>query len=271
MNFPFAARPELKLAVQAALKAGKVIFSLYRKNISTTTKADGSPVTAADLKSHKAICSVLSSSQIPILSEEGERLPALSPSKWVVDPLDGTWGFVEKNGEFAVMIALAEKAHPVLGVIYQPIGKTLFLAEEGKGAYCYQKGKWERLSVSSQEALQGAHAVVSRHHFSEQDTRFLRFLNVQNVAHLGSCLKALAIAAGKADFYFSTGLNLSIWDTCASWSIVKEAGGKMTDLQGNELQYSGEELRHSLGVIASPALLHKKLVGAYADFLQKKA
>lgn len=129
--------PELDIAIKAAIEAGKAILEIYQKDYKTSTKNDNSPITDADLKSNEVIKKILSQTKHWILSEEDkDDLRRLSQETiWIVDPLDGTSDFIDKTGEFTVMISLIKNKKPILGVIGWPTGKTLFAAQKGSGAF----------------------------------------------------------------------------------------------------------------------------------------
>ena len=129
--------PELEIAIKAAEKAEKVILEIYNTDFKTSQKKDNSPITDADLQSNEAIKEILSQTEHIILSEEDkDNQSRLSREKiWIVDPLDGTSDFIDKTGEFTVMIALIKNKKPIIGVIGWPTKKTLFVAQKGEGAY----------------------------------------------------------------------------------------------------------------------------------------
>jgi 3'(2'), 5'-bisphosphate nucleotidase len=128
--------PELDLAIKAAIEAGNAILEIYQSDYETSTKNDDSPITDADLKSNEVIKKILSQTEHDILSEEDkDDLTRLSQEMiWIIDPLDGTSDFIDKTGEFTVMIALIKNKKPILGVIGWPTEKTLFVAQKGSGA-----------------------------------------------------------------------------------------------------------------------------------------
>ncbi len=121
--------PETNLAIEAAMKAGKAVIEVYKNNFSYQVKDDNSPITEADIKSNGIIQETLSITNIPILSEENvDDLVRLKHEKiWIVDPLDGTSDFVEKTGEFTIMISLVQSSKPILGVIYWPTEDKLYV------------------------------------------------------------------------------------------------------------------------------------------------
>jgi len=129
---------ETKLAINAVSKAANEVMSVYNTDFSTSLKDDKEPITLADIKSNKIIEQILSGSGHPILSEESsDELEKRLGSKrvWIVDPLDGTTDFVNKTGEFTIMIALVENNSPILGIISRPSENTLYAAQKNEGAY----------------------------------------------------------------------------------------------------------------------------------------
>jgi 3'(2'), 5'-bisphosphate nucleotidase len=260
---PFSeALTQTKLAIQAALQAGKKVIEIYHgKDYEVSEKGDRSPVTIADVVSNRTIETILSSSQIPILSEEGEHeLKSDITKAWIIDPLDGTKEFVDRNGEFTIMIALVEEHVPLIGVIYSPVDDSLYLAQKDKGAYRHSGGKWQRLKVSSINKIEDARAVLSRSHILKEELDFVKYLNLLGYSRRGSSLKALAICSGAAEIYFAANRSIKQWDTCASHCLITEAGGRMTDLYGNDLQYNKGSLNHENGILATNGPLHNQVI-----------
>ena len=147
-NIPISNKiPELDLAIKAAQEAGNTILKIYEKDFKTFTKTDNSPVTDADLQSNKIIKEILSVTKHSILSEEDvdDKNRLSDDMVWIIDPLDGTSDFIDKTGEFTVMIALVENQKPILGVIAWPTEKTLFVAQKNCGAFRYSDNKWEKI------------------------------------------------------------------------------------------------------------------------------
>jgi len=150
-NIPIVDKiPELDVALQAVIEAGNEILKIYGENYETSIKQDNSPVTEADLKSNEVINRILSKTDHQILSEEDkdDQSRLLQEIIWIVDPLDGTSDFIDKTGEFTVMIALVKNKKPILGIIGWPVENTIFAAQEGKGAFRYSKNEWREISVT---------------------------------------------------------------------------------------------------------------------------
>lgn len=254
--------PELGVALEAVEKAGKAIMQIYDTDFSSDTKSDDSPITEADITSNLIIKKILSKTGHYILSEEDrdEKIRLEKKTLWVVDPLDGTSDFVDKTGEFTVMIALVVDKKPVLGVISWPDGETVYAAQKGKGAFRYFKGRWEKISVSKTNELTKCRAVGSRHHLSEQDKQLIERLGFSEFTSLGSSLKVGKISCGEAEAYITSTDKIKEWDTCASCCIVCEAGGMMTDMNGDELLYNNKAVNHKNGILVTNGVIHKKII-----------
>ena len=181
----------------------------------------------------------------------------------MVDPLGGTSDFVGRTGEFTSMIALVENGKPILGVINWPVEKIIFLAQKGKGAFKRREGKWGKISVSKTNDFRKSKAVGSRNHLSEEEKGIIKKLQVPNFTSIGSSLKVCKISSGEADMYFTTTNKMKEWDTCASNCIISEAGGKMTDILGNEMTYNNNIVNHQNGILATNGLIHDELVNEF--------
>jgi len=264
--------PEVSLAIQAALEAGKIIMNIYNQEFSSTLKKDNEPLTEADVKSNQIIQKIISDSEYPILSEESEDNKKRLDSKkiWIIDPLDGTSDFIKKTGEFTIMISLVEDHIPILGVIYWPIESTLYLAQKGKGAFKSENGIWSKLSVSNVSKLENCRAVGSRNHISDIEKNLIKRLNVSTFTSKGSSLKVADISSGKSELYFTTTNKIKQWDTCASYCLITEAGGKMTDMFGNDIKYNTNKLNHENGILVSNGLIHNNIVKIYGEFINNK-
>ena len=258
-ELPFkSSLPELEKIIDGMVKAGEKVLEVYETDFSTEKKDDDSPITQADIESNKILKEVLGEIGIAILSEEDiDDKKRLSEEKiWIIDPLDGTTDFVNKTGEFTVMVGLVENHKSVLGLIYWPIKKKMYLAEAGKGAFCHD-GEWKKIEVSVMSEIQNCHALVSRHHLSEKEKKLLDEMEISVVTNIGSSLKVTEIASGDAEIYLTTTNKMKQWDTCASNCIISEAGGKMTDISGNELSYNTESVNHENGILVTNGLIHQ--------------
>lgn len=245
-----SAVPELARRVaEIARVAGDAIMDVYQGDFSVQTKADASPVTAADLAAHRVIVSRLAQLQpvLPILSEEARALPWSERRQWtrywLVDPLDGTREFVKRNGEFTVNIALIDNHRSVLGVVFAPVTGEMYLAEQGAGSWLQSEasGDWRRLRT---RPLPPSPTVAgSRSHGGAQKAVLEQLIGSDyELQPLGSSLKFCLIARADADVYLRLGLT-SEWDTAAAQCVLDEAGGAVLDLTGQPFRYNrGESL-----------------------------
>lgn len=253
--------PELDIAMEAAVRAGEIIMMIYQKAFEVSIKDDNSPVTEADLASNEVIKEILLPAGHALLSEEdaddSQRLS--EDTVWIVDPLDGTSDFVDRTGEFTIMIALVRNGTPILGVIGWPAEKTLFVAQKGQGAYKYSEGRWKKMSVTAVSELSKCRVVGSRHHLSTREKAFIKSLSINDFTSVGSSLKAAKIGSGMAEIYITTTNKMKEWDTAASHCIISEAGGKMTDVSGNIITYNNADVRHLNGILVTNGLVHERV------------
>ena len=270
MSFEVDSVPYLESALRAARRGGEAVMNLYDSNLSYMTKQDRSPVTHADLESNKVIRNILDETKLHILSEEdadfGMRLGVRN--LWIVDPLDGTSDFLDHTGEFTIMVALVQSGLPVLGVVYWPAASTTYAAWRGGGAWRYSAGRWERVHVGASDSLRECTVVTSRHHLTGTEEGFINSLGFKNRRTVGSSLKVAQICAAQADAYITFTGSMKEWDTAASHCIIHEAGGQMTDMLGNKLEYNRLDIFHRNGILATNGLVHGQILDAYKRLQQ---
>ena len=262
--------PELLLAIEAATKAGKIIMDIYNKDFQTSYKNDKEPLTEADIQSNELIQMIISKSIHPILSEESEdnKERLAKEIVWIIDPLDGTSDFIQKTGEFTVMISLVKKHVPIIGVIYWPVEDILFISQLDNGAYRFSAQQWNKLSVSKISELKNCRVLGSRNHLSEDEKNLIDLLNIEEFTSRGSSLKVAEISSGTAELYFTTTNKIKQWDTCASNCLIKEAGGKMTDMHGNDLVYNTDDIHHQNGILVTNGVIHNEFVKISNNFIK---
>lgn len=253
----------LELALRASLHAGKVIMDIYDCRIDIEFKEDNSPVTEADRRANDIINSYLTTTSIPIISEENEQIDYSARKSWekfwIVDPLDGTKEFLKKNGEFTVNIALIIGGIPKIGVIYIPETKTIYYSNtDEKKAYKAKlnshKFELDKLKELSKE-LQPKHhissdikIVSSRSYMNEDTLKFAESLKNEgkNVEILskGSSLKFCLIAEGSADIYPRFAPTME-WDTAAGHAICNAVGIRVISKKSKKpLIYNKENLQN---------------------------
>jgi len=228
---------------ELAVDAGKAILKIYEQEFEVVIKDDESPLTQADLASHRIICDGLAklTPDIPVLSEESSDIDYETRANWfqywLVDPLDGTKEFINRNGEFTVNIALIRFHKPILGVVHVPVTETTYTGLVGKWASRHKAGEeMEHISIR-RPCADPVVVVGSRSHANPRLLEFLAKLGDYELISMGSSLKFCVLAEGKADFYPRLGPT-SEWDTAAAHAVVLAAGGKIETLDGKPLRYN---------------------------------
>jgi 3'(2'), 5'-bisphosphate nucleotidase len=235
----------LPRVVEIAREAGEAVMRVYAEvNPAVEYKRDNSPLTEADLASHAIIDAGLRriAPEWPVLSEESKEIPFDERRGWrrfwLVDPLDGTKEFLKRNGEFTVNIALMEEGRPILGVVYAPAMERMYYAARGAGAWKAEGGTVAAIGIG--RAAHGrTRVVMSRSHGSGEENleRFTGGDAECEFVNMGSSLKFCLVAEGAADVYPRTGPTME-WDTAAAQCVVEQAGGTVTDLEGNRMGYN---------------------------------
>ena len=238
-------KDSLNKLIEISIKAGRAIMDIYETDFDFEKKSDQSPLTAADLCSHKIISDSLSklNPKIPILSEESSGITIAERSSWdeywLIDPLDGTKEFINRNGEFTTNIALMKKNKPIFGIIHAPYLNQTYWGGESLGSY-YLEGDLDsdiEKITASPSSNQEIRIVSSRSHPNDNLKHILKMTGDHKIISIGSSLKFCLIAAGEADCYLRLGPT-SEWDTAAGDAIVKSSGGSVKAIDGSELKYN---------------------------------
>lgn len=260
----------LEAVATLARRAGEVIMALYARdhgaNLAVRNKHDTSPVTIADEQAEALILAGLAqlTPDLPVISEEAAAAGHIPPVEgrqrfWLVDPLDGTKEFLQRNGEFTVNIALIENAQPVLGVVLAPaLGKTgrLFSGARGLGAQVEDDAGCRAIHCRATPSHTfGMTVVASRSHGDAAALdAFLaeRRIKVDALVAAGSSLKLCLVAAGEADLYPRLGRTME-WDIAAGHAILAAAGGQVLTLSGAPLMYGKPGLENPHFVASATA------------------
>ncbi len=232
--------------IRLSEEAGRAILEVYGTNFDVEEKDDQSPLTKADLASNALIVAGLRelTPEIPIISEEF-GLPEFEERRqwsiyWLIDPLDGTKEFVNRNGEFTVNIALIREHVPVLGIVHVPVSQVTYSGCEGVGAERREQGSDPLRIEVARESESPVRVVGSRSHRGESLDRFLENLGDFEMHPMGSSLKFCRVAEGAADVYPRLGPT-SEWDTAAAQAVVEQAGGQVVELDGRPLSYNRKD------------------------------
>jgi 3'(2'), 5'-bisphosphate nucleotidase len=228
--------------VALADRAGAVILEHYQGDVVVRAKADASPVTAADEAAEAVILARLAelTPAIPTVAEEtvaSGHVPEIDDGPfWLVDPLDGTKEFLNRNGEFTVNIALVQAREPVLGVVLAPARGQAWWGARGEGARARDaEGRIRAIGVR-EAPDDGLVAIASRSHRDAATQAFLDQAGVAECISAGSSLKFCLIAEGKADLYPRFGRTME-WDTAAGHAVLSAAGGRVTTRDGAPFLY----------------------------------
>ncbi len=252
---------ELEAAVALARVASERILEFYALGIVVEEKlgADNlvEPVTIADRTASRIIVEGIAAA-FPgdaILSEEetdnaenrltGKRV-------WMIDPIDGTWGFIKKDGDFGVQIGLTENGEAILGVVFLPVHGKLYFAVKNAGAFLIENDEPQRLRVSGKTDFTQMNLATSRNHRSPRMHRIIENFGIKREVQRGSVgLKVGLIVERICDLYIHLSPRTKFWDTCAPQIILEEAGGRMTDVFGFPLRYDLRDVQNHNGVLAS--------------------
>lgn len=260
---------ELEIARGLAREAGQILLEFYHKDHQVEWKGYDDPVTAADHAANEMLVREFSR-HFPddaILSEElpDDRSRFERHRVWLIDPMDGTKQFIERIGEFAVMIGLAVEGEARLGVVYHPTLDRLFYGASGLGAWVEEKWSTKRLRVSDLADTSKMVAAMSRSHHSPVVDEIRQRLGVTEHIRSGSVgLKFGLIAEALAHVYIHPGKRTNLWDTCGPEAILREAGGVITDATGAPLRYDTNEVRNLSGIVATNGTQHELVVATTA-------
>jgi len=253
----------LVTAINASIKAGNEIIKIYNSSdYSIQLKSDNSPLTKADQSAHDIITEKLLNTGLPVLSEEGKDIPYEIRKKWdyfwLVDPLDGTKEFINRNGEFTVNIALIKNNTPILGVIYIPVTKDLYFGYKDLGAFKTINVDYNNDIIDLKSLLNMSFplplfidedcytVVASKSHLTQETIDYIDELkkmhhNIEFISK-GSSLKLCMVAEGLASIYPRFGPTME-WDIAAGYAIAEAAGCTITQKdEKTPLSFNKKEL-----------------------------
>lgn len=256
---------EIEVALRAARAAADRIRALYASGVEVAWKGHDDPVTSADREANAMIVAALREA-FPgdgLCAEEsdaGESSDAAARGGrcWFIDPLDGTKDFVQRNGEFCVMVGLAVRGRAALGVVVVPVTGLALVGLPGGGAWSIDPdGARSELAVRARASAPSARMIGSRSHPHPRVTALAAALGVTDVRARGSVgLKVAAVATGECDLYAHFGRGPKLWDGCAPEAIARGAGARVTDARGRDIAYDTAHLGLDDGLVVAPAGLH---------------
>jgi 3'(2'), 5'-bisphosphate nucleotidase len=270
---------EIEVATELARAAGAVLLAHYYSSFLVEQKINAlketEEVTAADREANELIVNQLKK-DFPddgILAEESrdtdERLG--KERVWLIDPMDGTKNFIQRDGDFAVQIGLAVRGQAAVGVVYQPVRGVLYRAALGGGAWMEDATQTSaRLTVSNHTKPSEMVLASSRSHRSPRMEQVVSAFGFKNEMRRGSVgVKIGLIAEQRADLYLHLSPSTKQWDTCAPEMILSEAGGRLTDLFGQPLRYNAQRIDNQNGVVATNGAAHAMVIENLAPLLRE--
>ncbi len=264
---------DIQEIIKIAKKAGNIAMRFYNKDYVIEQKQNKTPVTEADIAVNDFLIKELSIYNYPILSEEVKdnfEKRENADFVWIIDPLDGTSDFIQKTGEFSIMIGLVnKKGESVLGVVYAPVLDELYYAQKDGGVYfCHpglqgelssaqergdlgcDSGSRQQIQVNKNQIKNGT-MLVSRNHLGKYEQKIAKKHNMKQIPAGSAGLKICWIAKGEAELYINSSNKSGLWDLCASDIILQEAGGCVCDMDDNEIRYNEREVMLKKGYITS--------------------
>src|SRR5436190_5402072 len=261
---------ETRIAIELARAAGAVLLRHYQSPFLVEHKVNAlqemEEVTAADREANTLIVDRLSA-EFPddgILAEESTDTERRLEKErvWLIDPMDGTKNFVQRDGDFAVQIGLSVSGESVVGAVYQPVRDVLYWAAKGVGSWIEEADKAaRRMSASSQTNPYQMILASSRNHPSPRMQRVVNLFGFKKEVRRGSVgVKVGLITEREADVYLHLSPSTKQWDTCAPEIILHEAGGRLTDLFGQPLRYNGVRIDNRNGIVATNDAAHQMVI-----------
>ena len=261
---------EIDVVAELARAAGAVLLRHYHSPFLVEQKVNAlqemEEVTAADREANELIVQRLSQ-EFPddgILAEESTDTERRLEKQrvWLIDPMDGTKNFVQRDGDFAVQIGLAINGESVLGAVYQPVRDLLYHAVKGGGAWIEGPDQNPQLmSVSSQADPHQMILASSRSHRSPRMERVVNLFGFKQEVRRGSVgVKIGLITEQQADLYLHLSPSTKQWDTCGPEIILHESGGRLTDLFGQPLRYNGVRIDNRNGIVATNGAAHVMVI-----------
>ncbi|MFA5134702.1 MAG: inositol monophosphatase [Patescibacteria group bacterium] len=248
-----------------AIGAGEILLRHFKKPKKYATKNGRYDyLTDADTETNNYIVQKIIEA-FPadrVLSEEGSTSYDGRGRWWLVDPLDGTKNFIRDNDGFCVVIGLCIDGNPEFGLVFSPVRNLLYYAQKGKGAFMQRDSSVSKLSVSMTGMISTSHMTVADHAGEPRPLIGLEksFKVLRKSTEGSTGLKLAKVASGDADFFMVTHYKMGKWDTCGGQVILEEAGGKVTNLHGETLNYRSKNALWNDTIIASNSKLHDQLL-----------
>ena len=233
--------------IECFLTAGDLSIKLREKGLIKKIKSDNTPVSNGDLEVNKLISKVISkiTPEIPIISEESLENKDKSNLKtfWLIDPIDGTYDYINNLDEFTINAGLILNKKPVAGLIYAPAKKRMFYSFGKNKAYELTNGKLINLKCNVETKKSSIKFVCYSSKIKPEIEKVYRSIGVKNFVRMKSSLKFCVVASGEFDGYVAEARACE-WDIAAGHAILQDAGGTISDFNGDEILYGKEKFKN---------------------------
>ncbi len=233
--------------IDTFIHAGEISLNLRKQGLIKKIKADNTPVTNGDLEVNKIVTKKIMelTPELPIISEETSDNRSLDNLEnfWLIDPIDGTYDYINNREEFTINAGLIINKNPAAGLIYAPSKKRMFYSYGPNNAYEFTNGKTKNLNCSENFNKGEVKFVSYSNNIKPEIEKFHKKFNVKKYVRIKSSLKFCVIAAGEYDGYVAEPRACE-WDIAAGHAILKHAGGIVSDFDGKEITYGKKKFKN---------------------------
>ena len=244
--------------IETFLSAGKLCLDLRKEGLTEELKKDSTPVTNGDLEVNKILVEKISklTPDIPIVSEESShnKKNLNLNDFWLIDPIDGTYDYINNLEEFTINAGLILNKQPVAGLIYAPAKKRMFYSYGQGNAYEFTDGKEIKIDGSRNFNRDKIKFVSYSSKIKPEIQKIFDELNVKEFTRMKSSLKFCVIATGEYDGYVAEPRACE-WDIAAGHAILKHSGGSITDFENNEILYGKKDFKNPSIILKSSRLI----------------
>ncbi|WP_440919024.1 3'(2'),5'-bisphosphate nucleotidase CysQ family protein [Candidatus Pelagibacter sp.] len=237
----------VKNLIDTFIHAGKISLDLRRQGLIKKIKADNTPVSNGDLEVNKIVTQKIKelTPELPIISEETSDNKSMNNLKnfWLIDPIDGTYDYINNLEEFTINAGLIINKNPVAGLIYAPSKKRMFYSYGPNNAYEFTNGKTKNLNCSENFDKNDVKFVSYSNNIKPEIEKLHKKFNVKKYVRMKSSLKFCVIAAGEYDGYVAEPRACE-WDIAAGHAILQHAGGIISDFEGKEIKYGKKNFKN---------------------------
>ena len=244
--------------IESFLTAGDLAIKLREKGLINKIKSDNTPVSNGDLEVNELILSKISeiTPEFPIISEETSENKDISNLKnfWLVDPIDGTYDYINNLEEFTINAGLIINNKPVAGLINAPAKKRMFYSYKKGFAYEFSNGKTKNLNDIPTKKSEDIKFISYSNKIKPEIQKIYNDLGVKKNIRMKSSLKFCVVAAGEYDGYVAEPRAYE-WDIAAGHAILENAGGSVTDFNGNEILYGKKDFKNTSIILKNKNIL----------------